>query len=465
MVDLDGTLIRSDLLLESFFSLLAKSPLQALVAFTRLLRGKAALKTYLADHATLDIDNIPLDGTVLAYVRAERERGRPIYLASASDHRYVEALAQRTGLFDGSFGTTMERNLSGTTKAQLLCDEFGEKGFDYLGNDRKDLNVWKFCRQAIVANATDGLLRRIRRNGRDPLALPRTTVSFRTYLSAFRVHHWIKNVLVFAPLLAGHVITVQTLSSAALAAIAFSLAASSAYLLNDLLDLPHDRTHASKRFRPLASGAMPLMRGVSSAVLLLIVAALIGIALPFRFLGFLAIYFAGTVAYSVGLKQLLLIDVMTLAGLYTLRVIAGGAVSQVPLSPWFLAFSTFFFLCLALIKRYIELIGRLKRQAGNPSGRSYTLDDLPILSSLAAASGYGAVLVLALYFHSPEVHALYHAPELLWLTCPPLLYWISRLLMLAHRGLLDDDPVVYTATDKISWVVGGVILAIVLVAI
>ncbi|HXP97156.1 MAG TPA: UbiA family prenyltransferase, partial [Telmatospirillum sp.] len=223
--------------------------------------------------------------------------------------------------------------------------------------------------------------------------------------------------------------------------------------------------HASKRFRPMASGAMPLVHGMALMPLLLIGAVALGFAVSPAYLTVLALYYALTVAYSLYLKRRLLIDVVTLAVLYTLRILAGGAAIGLAPSPWLRAFSIFLFLCLALVKRYVELIGRLKRTAGDPSGRSYQLDDLPILSSLAAASGYSSVLVLALYFHSPEVYALYGNPERLWLTVPPMLYWISRMLLLAHRGVLHDDPVVFAVTDRASLAVGGIILAIVMVAV
>ncbi|MDR3562453.1 MAG: UbiA family prenyltransferase [Negativicutes bacterium] len=465
VVDLDGTLIRTDLLVESFFALLSAKPLTALAAVGRLRKGKAQLKACLADHAALDLKTIPFDVTVLDFLHAEKARGRRIYLASASDHRYVSALAAQLGLFDDAFGSTEDRNLTGRAKADLLCAEFGDKGFDYLGNDWVDLTVWKRCRQPLAANVSPRLLRRLQAHNPAAIEISTQKGRFGTYIRALRVHQWLKNFLILGPLLASHQITVGNVAATLLAMIAFSMAASSAYLLNDLLDLPHDRDHATKRFRPMASGAMPLVHGMVLMPLLLIGAAAVGLAVSPAYLAALAVYYGITVAYSLYLKRRLLIDVVTLAVLYTLRILAGGAAIGLAPSPWLFTFSIFLFLCLAVIKRYIELVGRLKRTAGDPGGRGYMLDDLPILSSLAAASGYCSVLVLALYFHSPEVYALYSHPERLWLTGPPLLYWISRMLLLAHRGVLHDDPVVFAVTDRVSLAVGGIILAIVMVAV
>jgi 4-hydroxybenzoate polyprenyltransferase len=446
VVDLDA-LIRTDLSTESFSALLSQRLSIALAALPRLTKGKAPFKAYVADHAVLDLDTIPFDESVLDFVQAERAQGRRLYLISASDRRYVEELAARFGLFDGCFGSTAERNLSGRAKADLLCAEFGDGGFDYIGDDWDDLAVWVRCRRPITARAP-------------PTSLLRQWRVDNPYMGALRPHQWLKNGLVFVPLLAGHQITLATLAAAFLAAFAFSLGASSAYLLNDLFDLAHDRDHATKRLRPMASGALPLRHGLAMSAVLFAGAAAIGYAVSPACLGLLAVYYAVTAAYSLHLKRRVLVDVLILAGLYTLRILVGSFGVGVPASPWLFAFSTFFFLCLALIKRTIELIGRFKRNAGDPGGRGYRLDDISVLSSLAAASGYCSILVLALYFHSAEVHVLYGNPDALWLTGPPLLYWVSRMLLLAHRGELHDDPVVFAATDWVSLCTGAIILAI-----
>ncbi|MBB6252872.1 UbiA family prenyltransferase [Nitrospirillum iridis] len=465
VVDIDGTLIRSDLIIENFFTILANRPIAAIGVWRLPLRSKAWLKDYLADKADLDVATIPLNQPIVDFILQERAKGRAIYLASASNYRLVEALARHLGFIDGVFGSDESVNLSGEAKAERLCHQFGERGFDYIGNDWVDFPVWRRCRIAIATNASRRLVLRLKAERPDAVELPGARTGFKIYLKAMRIHQWLKNLLLFVPLLASHDLTVRSISDSLLAALAYGLAASSAYLLNDLLDLPNDRAHPTKRNRPLASGRLPLAQGALLVPLLLGVATACALVVSTGFLVILALYYLITLAYSLQLKRYMLIDVLTLAGLYTLRILAGSAAAERPSSAWLLGFSVFVFLCLALIKRYVELVGQLKTNKGNPKGRGYRLEDLSILSGLASASGYCSVLVLALYFNSPEVHVLYRNPTLLWLACPPLLYWISRLLLLAHRGELHDDPVVFAATDRSSLITGAIMMAVVLAAV
>jgi 4-hydroxybenzoate polyprenyltransferase/phosphoserine phosphatase len=461
VVDLDGTLLKSDLLAESFFSLLAAKPGAALKAAMTLARGKAALKARIADEAVVELHSLPFDQEVLALLRAEKAKGRRLYLASATDQRYVTEIAAQLELFDGAFGSDGVVNLSGERKAALLCQEFGPGGFDYIGNSAADLPVWRHCATPIAANAPPALLRRLRREFPGLQTLGSQTPRPGDYLRAMRVHQWSKNVLVFVPMLAGHVLGIGALLKGLLAFVAFSLCASGVYLLNDLLDLANDRAHATKRHRPLASGAIPVMHGVALVPLLLIVAAILGLIASPAFVGVLGLYFVTTLAYSLALKRWLLVDVMTLSVLYTLRMVAGGVAVVVPISPWLMGFSVFLFLCLAIVKRTTELEALGRAGKDMPRGRGYVVSDAPMLGSLGAASGYGAVLVLALYINSPEVHALYRAPQYLWLVCLLMLYWVSRMLMLAHRGEMHDDPVIFAVRDRVSLMVGALVLLVV----
>lgn len=465
VVDIDGTLIHSDLLVEGFFSLLSNSPLQALKALCRLKNSKASFKAGVADHAAISLGTLPFDEQVVNFLQTEKAKGRKIYLASASDHRHVVDLAAHCDFIDEGWGTSDNINLHGEAKADFLRARFGEKGYDYVGNDWPDLAVWQSARIAIAANVSPRLWHRLQEQRPDAIEISTRHVKWRTYARALRIHQWIKNILVFLPLLAGHFFTPQAFGLAFLSAMAFSFTASGAYLINDLLDLRYDREHATKRFRPLASGAMPLAHGMAFIPFLLGVAVLLSLAISFTFFGILVAYFAITFLYSVYLKRKVLVDVLTLACLYTIRVFAGTVALGITASSWLLGFSVFLFLCLAVIKRYVELISLLNRVGGQPKGRGYLQSDLPILSGFASASGFCSVLVLALYFNSPEVRLLYRTPELLWLTCLPLLYWICRMLLLAHRGALHDDPVVFAVTDKTSWLVGLMISIILALAL
>lgn len=453
VIDLDGTLTRSDLLVESLFRLLALNPLSLFKVPSWLAKGKAAFKACIADHVVLDLHMLPFNEDLIELIRAERARGRKVYLASASDRRYVLALADHLGLFDGVFASDGTTNLSGAEKARLLCREFGSKGFDYAGNSRIDLAIWTQARKAILVDASAQLRHAASRccEQVEEVSPPRTRKDlWAGYGRAMRLHQWLKNLLVFLPALTAHAFDRATIGHSVLAFLAFCLCASSVYLLNDLLDLPNDRAHPTKKRRPFASGAVPLTGGLVLIPLLLIASGLLATPLPAAFLAVLFVYYGITLLYSLVLKRKIVVDVLTLAGLYTLRVIAGAAATGIMVSEWLLAFSMFLFLCLALIKRYSELVERLHSHKGKPAGRGYRTDDTPMVGALAGASGFISVLVLALYINSPDVHQLYNHPEALWAIGLLLLYWVSRVLMLAHRGEIQDDPVVFAVKDPTS---------------
>jgi 4-hydroxybenzoate polyprenyltransferase len=278
------------------------------------------------------------------------------------------------------------------------------------------------------------------------------------WVSAMRVHQWLKNLLIFVPLLVSHRLgTPGFLAEGLIAFAMFGLCASSAYILNDLLDLGSDRRHPSKRQRPLAAGLISPRAAIFAFPLLLSLAFCGALwTLPWPFTGAMAVYYAVTVAYSLWLKRLMVVDVVTLAMLYTLRIIAGTLLFHLVMTFWMLAFSMFIFLSLALVKRYGELLNaRNKGATDRPGGRGYYADDLSVIASLGAASGYLSVMVLALYIQDPNTAALYRNPRIIWLACPILLYWISRAWVLAHRGEMNDDPVVFAIRDRVSLVVGA----------
>jgi 4-hydroxybenzoate polyprenyltransferase len=294
--------------------------------------------------------------------------------------------------------------------------------------------------------------------------LEREEPSLRVWLKALRVHQYAKNVLIFVPLLTAHAYAVPFLLRAMLAFVAFSLCASAVYILNDLVDLDADRRHPSKRLRPFASGTIPIAHSIIAIPVLLLLAFGCAFIASLPLAAVLAGYLALTLAYSLTLKRKPLIDVVVLAMLYTTRVVAGAVALPVMVSEWLLAFSMFIFTSLALIKRYTELSLRLEKQLPEPSNRDYQLADLPIVGALAAASGFNAVTIFALYISSPTVRDLYRHPQLLWLICPILLYWIGRAVMFAHRRAIDDDPILFALRDRVSRLAGGLIIAIVLLA-
>jgi 4-hydroxybenzoate polyprenyltransferase len=451
-VDLDGTLLRTDLFYESLLVLLARNPFHLFLLPLWLWRGKAALKREVASRVTLDMTTLPYDDRVIAVLAASNRRQR--VLCTASDSLFAEQVAAHLGLFDLVLASDGELNLSGKQKAAVLVGHFGERGFDYAGNEAADLHVWRHARRAWVVNASDSLAAAAARECPVETRMALSGGGVKTWLKAIRVHQWLKNLLVLVPLLASHrFFEAGAVGSALLAFLAFSLCASGVYVLNDLLDLTADRSHPRKRMRPFAAGSIPLPLGILAAPVLTVAGFLLALLVGPAFALVLAVYYLTTFAYSLRLKRVVMLDVVVLAGLYTIRIIGGAIAIGSVLSFWLLAFSMFTFLSLAMLKRYTELGILLANSKGQASGRGYNVEDLPLIQSLGAASGYLAVLVLALYINSPESLALYHRPQVLWLLCPLLLYWMSRVWVIAHRGEMNDDPVVFAALDRVSQVV------------
>ncbi len=464
MLDVDGTLVRSDLLVESALGAARANPADIVRMVGWLGAGRARLKSELATRVAIDPATLPYDEAVLATLRRERAAGRPIYLASASDRRYVEAIAAHLGLFDGVFASDGTTNLKSDTKAQALVEAFGEGGFDYVGNHADDLAIWERAARVLTVDAPKKVLRRATRNRTDHEVLVPRRMALAAWLRALRPHQWLKNLLVFVPIAAGHVITPASVGYSLMAFVAFSLVASGVYVLNDLLDLPSDRAHPRKSARPLASGAIPIQLAPVVAVGAMLAGALIALAASPALLGVLALYVVATCLYSVYLKRKALLDVITLAGLYTLRVLGGAAAVGLVVSQWLLAFSLFVFLALAIVKRHAELVDAVTTGQGDPRGRGYRTQDLPMLGALGAAAGYIAVLVLALYISTPQVQELYSRPQWLWGVCALLLYWISRMLLVSQRGEVDDDPLVFAMKDRGSLAVLALGAVLVLVA-
>jgi 4-hydroxybenzoate polyprenyltransferase/phosphoserine phosphatase len=448
VVDLDGTLCRSDTLHEALLNLAATDALALRHLPGWLAEGRAGLKARLADRGVLDPAALPLNEAVIARVEAARAEGRLTALVSAADHRQVTAVAEATGLFDEAYGSADGLNLKGAEKAAFLTDRFGKKGFDYIGDAKADAPVWAAARRALTVGAGGAVRRAAEAANDDVHHLEPPADLWRDMIRAMRPHQWSKNLLLFLPMLAAHDAT--ALLSALLGFVAFSFAASAVYVLNDLVDLPADRAHPRKRKRPFASGSLSAATGAVMAGGLLVLALIVGLLTGNPgFLGVLAIYLVATFAYSLWLKRRLLVDVLMLAGLYTIRIIAGGAAAGVALSPWMLGFSIFLFLCLAAVKRQAELTDQIAT-GRESAGRAYEIEDLPVLRGIAISAAQATVLVLALYISSEDVQRLYARPELLWGICPLLLYWSLRMVMKSHRGIMTDDPIVFAATDRVS---------------
>jgi 4-hydroxybenzoate polyprenyltransferase/phosphoserine phosphatase len=461
VVDLDGTLLRSDLLMETAMAFVRSKPLKVFKMLGWLLKGKAALKEGLALETQIDVSVLPYDPQIIDMINAEKANGRMIVLATASHVSLAERIAEHLQLFDLVLASNANRNLSGNNKRDLLVAHYGEGGFDYVGNSKDDLPIWNVSRQAYVVNPDRGVESRVKAMPQVEPTIRTNTSGLRDWRKAMRMHQWLKNALIFVPLLASHRFTqFDLMRDGVFAFFCFGLCASSVYILNDLLDLGDDRHHKSKCNRPFASGRLSIKAGLIFVPTLLVAA--FGAALlllPWQFSAVMAAYYGLTLAYSLQLKRLMAVDVIVLAMLYTTRIIAGVAAFNLTLTFWILAFSMFIFLSLAMVKRYAELRdARVREVTTMARGRGYYPGDLDMIASLGASSGYLAVMVLALYIQDAKTTALYVTPHVIWLACPLLLFWVTRVWMLTHRGQMNEDPVVFAIRDRTSQLIGAVFL-------
>jgi len=465
-VDLDGTLIATDTLWESLCLLLRRQPCSLFALPFWALGGRAGLKTKIAERVCPDPALLPYRPEVLSRLATERAAGRRIVLATASHERVARAVAEHLGGFDGVLATTGDRNLKGGAKlAAIRADALGGRS-TYLGDARADLPIFAGCDHALAVGPSASLRRALARRvpGHEVLPLAARSTSTPPVLRALRPHQWAKNALLFAPLLLAHQATdLARVAAVGVAFVAFCAVASAGYLINDMLDIEADRRHASKRSRPFAAGTLSIPTGFG------LIGALLagGFAISWRFVspGFVAMlgaYLAATLAYSLVLKERLFLDVLVLAGLYTHRVLSGGVAGGVEVSSWLLAFSVFFFLSLALVKRYVELVEKSAARAAGGGDqvarRAYAVGDTELVATMGIASGYLSVLVLGLYVSRDDVTRYYSNPEVLWLATPLMLYWISRVWLLARRGEITADPVVFAATDRVTY---GIVVAVV----
>lgn len=464
-VDLDGTLVKSDTLVDSLLLLARGQPLSAVCAPLWLRGGKAAFKARVASRVTLDVEHLPWNREVLEYLAAQRAAGRRLYLVTGADVSVAQRVADHLGLFDDVLASDGATNRTGNHKLAGLRERFAE-GFDYIGNAGPDGAVLAGCGEAMVANPTRALRAKIR-SGRIPVSRKfddRAGWS-RSILRAIRLHQWAKNVLIFVPLLLAHVFKLTALLDASLAFACFCLCASATYVVNDLLDIESDRRHGKKRLRPFAAGDLSAGTGIAVVVVFL-AAAFAGAAfLPREYLFWLAAYAVTTLAYSLRLKRVVLVDVLILSGLYTVRLLAGAAAVDVKISHWFAAFAIFLFLSLAIVKRFSEL-QNVRAQGGLlANGRGYLLTDIEQLRSFGTVCGLASVVIFALYINGVEAEGLYRHPARMWLIVPLLIWWIFRVWLLASRGELDEDPVIFAVTDRMSLLIGLCIAIVAVLAV
>ncbi|MGE5478862.1 MAG: UbiA family prenyltransferase [Chloroflexota bacterium] len=464
-VDLDGTLVATDTLHEAVLLLIKKDPFSLFRLPFWVLKGRAYFKHKVASLVIPSVENLPYRYDFVEFLREQKDEGREIYLTTASNERVAKKIADHFPLFTGFIGSNESENYYGIDKRNMLVSKFGEKGFDYCGDSYSDVAVWHSARKGILVNAPKalhsaaGAVCEIERSFSYPKSRLKLTIK------QIRVYQWMKNVLIFLPMLLAHKLNAELLTNCVAAFFSFSFAASSIYVLNDLTDLNADRIHPRKRARPFASGALPLAWGALLIPILLVLSLTIAVAfLNVNFFVCLIVYLVTTTLYSFKLKRIHLLDIIILSTLYTLRLISGAVATAVALSPWLIAFSVFVFLSLAIVKRYTELTALQRENKEKPKGRDYYVEDINLLLSFGASSGLLAVLIFILYVNNPETLLLYKNPVFLYGMSPLMLYWIMRIWFMAHRGQMTDDPVVFTAKDPASWTVGVLILALAMLA-
>ncbi len=465
-VDLDGTLVKSDTLLDSLLVMVRKRPSLLPALPGRLLRGKAAFKAFVTESISLDVIHLPYNRKLLHYLEEQQLLGRDIYLATGANIALARRVAAHLGIFKDVLGSDGDMNLTGHNKLERLRSSLGAGEFDYIGNGTPDLPLLASSTEPMVANPSLALRMLLRTRKIHPAQeFCERRHSVAALVRAMRPHQWAKNLLLLVPLVLSHAISVKPLIAGLLALCSFSLAASGTYIVNDLLDIESDRHHPKKRKRSFAAGDLSPITGVAAVMLFLALAFALVRGLPAMFGAWLLLYVASTLAYSTRLKRIPIVDVLVLSGLYTLRLLAGSSATGSHISHWLGGFSVFLFFSLAIAKRFAELENLRASQSVPKNGRGYILADIEQLRVFGTSSAFAAVVIFANYISGNDVVALYHNPTLLWLIVPLMILWLCRVWLLASRGKLDEDPVVFAMTDRMSLLIGVAAVSVVLLAI
>ena len=467
-VKLEGAVLRTGTTAELALALVRRRPSMLFGLLGWLCLGLAEFKARVADEAAFDPAGLPYRWPFLAFLRREGSTGRPIILVTRARSRIAHAIANHLGLFSDiieiDHGDDAPR---GVTIAKILCARFGSGEFDFAGSGDLDIPVWRTARRSVIVAPSPRLLKNSIWNSQTADILCPDDRGTGRYIDAVRPGRWIKNLLIFIPLLnfAGP-IGPQFVVRAYLAFCAYCLVASAGYVANDLIDLVADRRHITKKKRVLASGRLSITRG--AFLFAGLVAAGFGLALFLSPLlaGWMAVYLALSLSYSLWVKKTLMIDVFVLTALYMHRILTGFILAAVLPTFWQMLFAGFFFLGVAMLARYGELkAARLSGTGKATRARAYRAGDLDILAGFGLASGYLSAFILALYALTPEANLLFRSPVALWDLCPLLAYWISRVWTNARRGRIPDDPILFALGDPVSGALALATLGIILVAV
>jgi 4-hydroxybenzoate polyprenyltransferase len=462
-VSCEHALLKTNIFQEAIFLFVKKNPLYIFLLPIWFLRGRSALIQQVSEGVRINWRTVPFCERVVERMRAAHDGNRQVFLLTSMPKIWACELSAEFAYSKTIFIGERNNETSAEDAVSNLTNLFGSRGFDYIGEGRRDLDICESARRALIVTSDRGTIARANQNSSVEGVIPRDGAGPFTIIKMIRVHQWLKNFLILVPLLAAHRLSsLPSIGIAAVAFMAFSFCASSVYVLNDLLDLESDRQHIRKRNRPIAAGKIAVNQAVIIGLLLFVSAAWLALRVSALFALTIGIYFVMTLAYSLRLKRQVIVDVMLLAALYTIRVVAGAVATSVVPSFWLLAFSMFLFLSLAVVKRYSEMLVTLSQEKQYAAGRGYSVEDMPVLLSLGVGAGIAAIVVLALYINDPSTNKLYPTTIWLWPVPPLMLYWISRVWMKAHRGELHDDPVVFAIRDWQSLVtvaLGGLCFA------
>lgn len=459
-VDLDHSLIRTDLIQEAILDVLRKKPWLAFKLIYLFFTSIKTFKFFLVDHYKVDVPHLPFNQKLLQFLQAEKQKGRRLILITGSPTPWARSVNEHLQIFDEVVGTTFDTNMIGMNKVHLLNQQFGHKGYDYVGDSFKDRVIWKNSHQKILASPSNYFLNLFKF---DHKVFDHSFKIF-SYFKALRPHQWSKNLLVFIPMLTAHQFNLENFKILLLTFFSFSLAASSGYLFNDLLDLQSDRAHRTKKFRPIPSGHLTLIEGASLCVIALLLSQFLAFSVKLEIAILILTYFFISLSYSLKLKEVMVFDTLLLAGLYTFRLFVGGSAVQIELSSWLILFSIFFFLGLANLKRSIEL-QNAKQHMNSLHRRGYLHQDLELLNLYGIVSGFCSLLVLSFYIYQEKTQILYRSPQFLWGIVVILLFWIMRLWILAKRGTIHDDPVTFALKDKVTWFLIIIVLVTMYIAV
>jgi 4-hydroxybenzoate polyprenyltransferase/phosphoserine phosphatase len=467
IIDLDGTLILSDTLAENFIEALFTAPRQLLLSSFKMLKGRAALKETVASVMALDPSCLLYREEIVELARSAKAEGRKIYLVTAAHQSIADAVSAYLGIFDGAKGSDGNVNLKGVNKLAWLQDTFSD-GFIYVGDSAADIKIWEAAEVAILVGDGVRFAKKLKSKSNIETLVPRELKSIKDWISELRIHQWTKNLLLFIPLLLSHLTTdLKSVGITVAAFLMLSLIASGTYVINDLADLKADRAHPTKRNRAIASGRIGAMTGFTVGIGLIVCGLVASLLIGLSFSVLVAVYLSLTLLYSFKLKRVPLLDVTMIGVLFTIRVLMGTSIHPtLSYSPWLTSFSVCFFFSLAMAKRHVEVLRAGSSGVSSIGGRGYKATDWPLTLAYGVATSLGSIIIMLLFIALDAGSAnTYSKPVWLYLAPAGMFLWTQRIWLLSHRMELNDDPIIFAIRDRVSYLIGLLILSGVILAL